>query len=117
MFWFIIALISVLISGTLLFCSHEQKIDRKKNYNFWKDYEWEDVSSERFKFPLWAVLVLLIISLTPVLNLILIPIIVIVYIIQLLREDDADGIKTTDRRIVVRCKWVDWLLKFLNKKI
>ena len=72
---------------------------------------------ERFKFPLWAVLVLLIISLTPVLNLILIPIIVIVYIIQLLREDDADGIKTTARRIVVRCKWVDWLLKFLNKKI
>lgn len=117
MFWFISTLISVLILGTLLFCSHEQKIDRKKSYNLWENYEWEDVSSERFKFPLWAVLVLLIVSLIPVLNLILILIIVFVYSAQLCREDGADGMKTTARRLVVRCKCVDWLLKFLNKKI
>lgn len=117
MFWFISTLISVLILGTLFFCSYEQKIDRENSYNLWKNYEWEDVSSERFKFPLWAVLVLLIISLIPVLNLILTLIIVLVYDVQLCRDDDADGINTTARRLVVRCKWVNWLLKFLNKKI
>ena len=117
MFWLISTLISVLVLGTLLFCSHEQEIDRKKSYNLWKDYEWKDVSSERFKFPLWAVLVLLIISLIPVLNLISILVTVLVYSAQLRREDDADGTKTTARRLVVRCKCIDWLLKFLNKKI
>lgn len=117
MFWFISTLISVLILGTLFFCSYEQKIDRKKSYNLWRDYEWEDVSYERFKFPLWAVLVLLIVSLIPVLNLILTLIIVLVYIAQLFRENSADSMKTTARRLVLRCKCVDWLLKFLNKKI
>lgn len=117
MFWFISTLISVLILGTLIFCSYEQKIDRKNSYNLWKNYEWEDVSSERFKFPLWIVLVLLIGSLTPVLNLILTLIMILVYGEQLRRDAGADGMNTTARRLVVRCKGVDWLLKFLNKKI
>lgn len=117
MFWFISTLISVLILGTLFFCSHEQKIDRKKSYNLWRDYEWEDVSSERFKFPLWTVLVLLIASLTPVVNLFVCLVTVIAYSIQLCRNSGANGMDTTTRRLVVRCKWVDWLLKFLNKKI
>lgn len=117
MFWLISFLVSVLVFGTILLCSHEQVITRKANISYWKYYNWVDKGEGRHKFPLWLFIVALMVAAFPILNIIAIIAAIAAYSIQAMRRDYADGVELEDYRYVLRGKVINWIIKLFTKKI
>lgn len=114
---FIMFAISFIVFGLLLTSTHEQKLIRPSYYKNWRNYNWEPISKERVKYPIWVWLAALVLSLIPIVNFIATAIVLIVYIFNTTRPSGSDGWEYEYTRIVIKTKFTDWIARIMYKKL
>ncbi len=114
---FIMFAISFIVFGLLLTSTHTQKLIRPSYRRNWRDYDWEPVSKERVKYPIWVWLIALVLSIIPIVNIIATVVVLITYIINIIRPSGSDGWEYEYTRIVIKTKFTDWIARIMYKKL
>lgn len=99
-----------------MFFSYPQKRVRKTPYDYWRYSPWMDTEEGRIKVPLWMVIVTVLVSIIPVVNLILTIAVIIVYCTQYSGTSGSGGYDLEEERMVLRAPYLQWF-KWLNKEI
>lgn len=110
MFIFILTILSLVITTSIMFYTKLQVKTRHSNNHYWKSVNWE-TTDDRPKWKRWMVILNYFICFIPAFNIVWSILFIIWYINQLKGPYHAEGMDLTATRLIFSNKITEWLTK------